>query len=326
LLVFILTLFFIGLLLYLLKLSQDYTSQLRKASQSYPFLTYARLLDGKRIVNKEKVNLRPVAVVLDNAFDARPIVGLTEASLVYETIAEGAITRFLAIYDQDALPSVIGPVRSLRPYFLDWAREVDSIVVHVGGSPQALEALDVVDNLNEFSEGKYFYRESSRIAPHHIFTSQKFLREGLEDMDYPTTTFFQTWSYSDSLPQTTSTSVSQVTINFSTEPYKVSWLYDEKENDYKRFINQLPEEISAKNIIIQVVQSRVIDDLLRRSLTLIGEGRAWILNNGQLFIGTWEKPGSDVRTRYFDQDGAELRFLPGSTWIEVIEDEGQVRF
>src|SRR5919202_6718039 len=72
---------------------------------------------------------RPLAVILENyAPDSRPQSGLSQASTVIETLAEGGVTRFFAIYlEKDA--TKVGPVRSTRMYFDHWAAAFHSILV-----------------------------------------------------------------------------------------------------------------------------------------------------------------------------------------------------
>ena len=131
------------------------------------------VFDGVRVpadLPEEKLYF---AATIDNITVARPQSGISKASLVYEAPVEAGITRFLAIYPEGEDVERIGPVRSARPYFLDWAAEFDALFVHVGGSPEALEKLRAYDmrDLNEFFNGAYFWRDRSRSAPHNTYTS-----------------------------------------------------------------------------------------------------------------------------------------------------------
>src|SRR5581483_7848643 len=116
---------------------------------------------------------RPVTgIMIENSDFARPQSGLQDAGVVYEAIAEAGITRFLALY-QDSSPQYIGPVRSLRPYYIDFAAPFQASIVHVGGSPDALSEVKSggFRNLDEFYNGDYFTRISARDAPHNVYTS-----------------------------------------------------------------------------------------------------------------------------------------------------------
>ena len=79
------------------------------------------------------------AVMIDNHSWARPPFGLSQASLVYETIVESPITRFLAIFVDNENIKQIGPVRSARPFYVDWVKEFNIPYLHVGGSNEALD-------------------------------------------------------------------------------------------------------------------------------------------------------------------------------------------
>ncbi len=110
-----------------------------------------RYIDGVMVAPEfEKSQL--YGVMIDNFSTARPQFGLSAASLVYEAPAEGGVTRYLAFFSPDSAPSEIGPVRSARAYFLNWAKELGATFVHVGGSPDALEAAKRIakSDLNEF--------------------------------------------------------------------------------------------------------------------------------------------------------------------------------
>src|SRR3954469_13189590 len=78
---------------------------------------------------------RPVtAIMIENSLDARPQSGLQDAGVVFEAIAEAGIKRFLELF-QDTRPGYIGPVRSLRPYYIDFGWPYQAAIAHVGGSP-----------------------------------------------------------------------------------------------------------------------------------------------------------------------------------------------
>ena len=49
----------------------------------------------------EEVDHRVISVMVNNHAKARPQSGLSQADVVYEVLAEGQITRFLALYHSD---------------------------------------------------------------------------------------------------------------------------------------------------------------------------------------------------------------------------------
>ena len=113
-----------------------------------------------KIVNEDS-KTRPYAVMINNNHAAWPQCGVQDAYLVYEIIAEGGITRMMALYkDQDT--AKIGSIRSARHYFLDYVNENDAIFVHWGGSPQAYSKLSSMDHLDGIAlEGSVFFRDKT---------------------------------------------------------------------------------------------------------------------------------------------------------------------
>lgn len=286
-----------------------------------------RLLDGVK-VKPQNANYTPAAVMIDNHVDARPANGLSEASLVYETEAEGKITRYLAFFDTGKKINKIGPVRSARPYFINWARGVDSLYVHCGGSPAALARLarGSIDNLNEFYNSSYFRRSNNRLAPHNIFTSTDKLKNYLSVLDKEKGDF-ESWKFKED-SQAEEPFDKEITLNFFDEGYNVSWRFNEEGNGYIRYLDGKKHkdaggsQIRAKNVVIQYASTRVIDRKLRIDLDNIGEGTAIICRDGKCLEGAWEKPNKDTRTKYyFKKEGEEVKFNAGTTWVEVLREE-----
>lgn len=285
---------------------------------------FRRPLDGV-LVERERESLhRPIAIVIDNGTDAQPFRGVGEARLIFETIAEGNITRLLAIYDPAMLPDTVGPVRSVRPYFVSWAGEVNAVLIHVGGSPDGLTAVDTLDHINEFYDGSFFFRDRTRRPPHNIFTSRELLHVALEEKQFAPTTTFPFWTYADI--EHGSALVQRLDINFSIPQYRVRWEYNQAEKKYRRVREGERETLFADSIVVMAVQAKVLDRELRRSLTLEGEGRAWVFTRGGVQVGTWIKKSENERTQFIDANGKPLVLSPGVTWVEVIDDVGKLEF
>ena len=131
---------------------------------------------------------RPLAVILENySPDSRPQAGLAAASTVIETLAEGGVTRFMAIYlEHDA--TKVGPVRSTRIYFDHWAAGLHAILAHVGGNDDAQRQLWLLPKIFNVDENRWevnlfntgtplFWRSQDRAAPHNLYTSTYKLRQ-----------------------------------------------------------------------------------------------------------------------------------------------------
>ena len=150
--------------------------------------------DDKELVVEEKKpqifngNDRPIAVMIDNHSGAWPQANLNKAYLVYEIIVEGGETRLMAVFKGQDLEK-IGPIRSSRHYFLDYALENDAIYVHHGWSPQAqndISALNV-NNINGIQESSNnFWRVKDKKSPHNMFTSTPSILKIAERKGYAT--------------------------------------------------------------------------------------------------------------------------------------------
>jgi len=312
-----------------------------------PKKQYQRLIDGV-MVNKELVNQPLFAVLLDNLVEPS---GLDKASVVYETLVEGGITRFMALFpisnyqlsapssseptlpptsyklQATSSPFAIGSVRSVRPYFVDWAQEVGATLVYVGGSDEALSKIETRDikSLNEFYKGEYFYRDQNHNAPHHIFTSTDllatFLRNSQSTMSMQAErgnpeNDLEPWQFVDH--STTTDSVLKDIASF-TVPFArtniVEWMYDKTTGDYTRHPYSY---IKAKNVVVQYTNISVIDDVGRLKIKTKGVGKAKIFLDGRQINGKWIKLKTG-RTKFYDQSGNEIKFNRGVTWIEVVK-------
>lgn len=281
----------------------------------------------------------PVAIVIDNHIDARPPVSLSEAHIVYELPVEGSITRYLAVYDSGQDLDKIGPVRSARPYMLDYVQELSALFVHVGGSPQALVdiAKDNIFNLNEFYHGDLFIRDENRPRPHHVFIDFENIKDYIEIQDKEKVSFFS-WNFKENEESVNNDDNNEdnnldtnINIDFGSNAYEVNWVYDFKNNNYLRNLNDRVHvdnsniDIKAKNIIIQKVNSKVLDEKLRLKIDTISEGEAVICFEAQCREGTWEKEGPKSRTRYYI-DGKELNFSVGNFWIEILDQNAELEY
>jgi len=293
-----------------------------------------RKLDGAPVANEEQANLFPVAIMVENAADAWPLSGLDKAQIVIEALAESSITRFVAIYANDQEIDKIGPVRSARPYYLDWIEPFEPVYMHVGGAPQALTKLrsgdyDIID-LDQFFHSQYFWRDNKwRYAPHNVFTSSELINKALEERELSddVDVQYQMWKYKEDLElEQRPEDVEDIKIAYTADLYHVTWKYNRKENNYIRWQNhQLykmsdNEWIKSKNIIVQVNSMTVIDDVGRKDIETVGDGDAWIFFDGQMIEGKWQKDSKTDRTKYYDLDDNEIEFNGGITWIEIIPD------
>lgn len=277
---------------------------------------------------------RPViGVMIENSTDARPQSGLADAGVVFEAIAEGGITRFIVFYQED-MPKNIGPVRSLRPYYLDWALMFDAAVAHVGGSPEALARARTElgkRDLDQFRYGtKAFDRVSFRRAPHNVYTDIDRLMAIATEAGH-TSSDFTSLERKPKSPSPTPNATS-ITVNFSSAGYRVGWAYDAAGNVYSRSNGGVAQTdrdtgkpINADVVVVLKSVYRITDSVGHRAITSTGTGEAIIFQDGLVTTGSWNRsPGGQYTFK--DTAGASLKLNPGRTWFEVIPTSESVTY
>lgn len=273
------------------------------------------------------------AVMIENSAEAWPLSGLEDAFLVIEAPVEGNIPRFITFFNGEQQDEIlvtpvakIGPVRSARPYYLDWSAEFDSMYAHVGGSPEALDIIGQRDmfDLNEFFQGEYFWRDvPRRQAPHNVYTSTDRLTEAGLELGTTTPTY-SSWLFKDSAPIGTESQLSLAIDWGEGSLYDVAWKYDPASNDYTRiqdgveFKTQAGANIVANNVAVLASDVAVVDGVGRRHIRTLGTGDALVVQDGTMILGTWKKDSIEDRLRFYNASGQEIRMNAGKTWIEVV--------
>ncbi len=293
-----------------------------------------RKIDGICLKAGEK-DAGVFAVMIDNLREARPQSGLSQASLVYEAVAEGDITRFLAVFSLNDSIEKIGPVRSARPYYIDFAREFKCPYLHVGGSPDALDYLSSAYkfDLNEMSRGQYFWRDKNRYAPHNVYSSTEEVKKAIEKYKWEVNDEFDAFVFKEDEKEELRGQVKKINVYFSLADFVVNWEYDEKNNVYERSVsgqNQKDandgESIKAKNLVVIPARYVVLDNYGRQELVDFnaGTGVAYVFQDGKVIEGTWKKENKNTRRKFFDQSGKEINFNVGQTWIEILPKENKL--
>ncbi len=291
---------------------------------------YKSRLTGLPVEKEEYVSPKIVGVMIDNNPDAYPLSGLNEAPVVYEAPVEGGISRFMAIYPEYTEAEKVGPVRSARPYYLDWVQEYgDALYMHCGGSQEGLSEIKQrqIFDANEFFRGPYFWRDITRYAPYNLFTSSEKWNEYF--IDYGTERAYPEWpiwNFSDIIPATGTENISSFDVEYI-KRFVVGWQYNQASGTYERklngelFLDSNNASIIASNIIVQFATVTVIDAVGRRKIATIGEGESRLFRDGLMIRSVWKKDTLTDRTRYFDRDGAEINLKPGKTWIMIVPEK-----
>ncbi len=279
-----------------------------------------------------------IGVMIENLYpDARPQSGLGAAGIVYEALAEGGITRFLAIF-QEPLPPTMGPVRSLRPYYLDWGLEHDIPVAHAGGSQPALaEILPLgMKDINALVyDGSYFFRTTDRVAPHNLYTNAANLAALDQKLGYATAPDFKPWPWKNDSP-VQNPPHTDIHINFSYGAYNDEYKYDATTNTYARFMGGSPhidrntgKQIYVKNVIVQMVNasySTQADGKPETNLQIVGSGTCYVFEDGTVIQGTWSKANDHAQTVFNDANGNPIALNRGNTWVSVVPNGNSVSF
>lgn len=315
-------------------------------------------LNGKMYTEAEKKiweEHRPLGAMIENHAESRPQSGLSRADIVYEAVAEGGITRLLAVFycGASAQDIMIGPVRSARTYYLDWISEYGEfpLYAHVGGAnvPGKANALGQIasygwlsgsNDLNQFSIGfPTFWRDYERLdhpvaTEHTMYSTTDRLWEvaqkrGITNVDRDGNKWdkdFTSWKFKDEEDSRGEVDKIEITFWGGHEEYNVTWEYDREANLYKRVnggnshkdLNS-DEQLIAKNVVVQFARERgPIDELKHLLYDTTGTGRALIFQDGKVTKGTWEKGDREDRTKFLDNGGKEVEFNKGEIWIEVV--------
>lgn len=285
-------------------------------------------LTGAEVSSAALANRPVTGLMIENSQDARPQSGLNEAGIVVEAVAEGGITRFLALF-QEATPQYIGPVRSARPYYLDYALAFDASFGHVGGSPDALNDIKNlgVKDLDQFFNAGAYWRTSDRAAPHNVYTSFEKL-DALNTSKSYTSSKFTPLQRKKDVPQTPV--ASSIDFSVSGPLYNPHFQYDAATNTYKRSEGgeahtdlRSGAQLSPK-VVIALVMSKGTSDGYHSSYADTGSGKAYVFQDGVVSEGTWSKPDRKGSLTLTDKNGLPLKLNAGQTWITLVGSPSDV--
>lgn len=283
-------------------------------------------------------NERPIAVMIDNHSDAWPQAGLNKAYMVYEIVVEGGETRLMALFKGQDLDK-IGPVRSARHYFIDYAMENDAIYVHFGQSPQAQSDIKKysINDINGIAEdGTTFWRVKDKVAPHNAVTSTEKLLQSAKNKKFRTTSKEKSvLNYSaEEVNLENGISASEITIPHS-DLQTVKYKYDEDSKKYVRYARgkeqtdwETKESVETKNIIITFCDNYTLSDVEnkgRQGLKNIGTFDGYYITNGKAIKIKCTKNARDEKTVYKDLQGNEIKVNDGNTFVNICPINAKVQ-
>ncbi|MBT9170572.1 MAG: putative lipoprotein YerB [Actinobacteria bacterium] len=286
--------------------------------------------DGKE-VDQDISNLRPLAIIVENLPVARPQSGLTKASVVYEIVSEGGITRYVVIYGPNINPEIIGPVRSARPYYVEIAHSFDALFASFGGSEQAVKVIDYLEipDIDAIRTGAPHWRDQSRSAPNNAYMNANKLRAFAENKGYSLSGGRSPFLFKEDAPEEGSGEPDTIVVNFSQPSFQAKFVYNLEGNDYLKYVAGNPhvdretgEQIRVKNVIVQITDIvNVGGEPGHVAVRTTGEGQAFYFLDGKGISGTWRREGVDDPFAYLDQDGAPVKFNRGQIWVCFVPSE-----
>jgi hypothetical protein len=275
------------------------------------------------VKTEQTPNNRVIAVMINNHPKARPQSGLNKADLVYEVLAEGDVTRFLALY-QSEKPEKVGPVRSARDYFIELSNGYDALYICHGWSPEARKMLESgeADYLNGlFHDGTLFQRASFRKAPHNSYITFENIEKGAEKKGYTLNDEIEPLPFF--LEDVQGLAAKQVKIAYSNRSYaQVEYQYDETQGKYVRFSAgeqtidyDTKEPVLIDNVFVVETTHTVVDEKGRRDIDLNSGGKGYLFQKGVVREVEWKNVDGRILPY---ENGIPVGFVPGKTWINIV--------
>lgn len=294
-------------------------------------------------ISDEVWNSRPIAVMIENSPDSRPQSGLIYADMVFEVVDEGGVTRYVAVYSSyDA--DITGPVRSARAYYAEIARSFDPIYAFWGTYPEGYDIIrkldmDVLDgNSDVIAYAKSGWRDYSRsnITEHTAFMSTIKLKEEAADYGYSLKGGQSPLRFKIDAVNSDKGDISDITINFSYDSYRVDFEYNRENNNYLKFTGGTPHtdyetgsQIAVNNVIVMITDIEgPINQWGHMAVRTTGTsdiGKAFFFMDGNVIEGTWERTSAFDPFKYKD-DGNIVLFNRGSTWVALIQDTNRLTY
>lgn len=317
-----------GGLLYFMQ--QQYASGIFETKLPPPPQKYYSPLNGLRVADEAATKKPVTAIMIENSPEARPQSGLAEADVVFEAVAEGGITRFIALY-QPSRPGLVGPVRSLRPYYADWAAAFNPSVAHVGGSPEALSMIRSGNygvDIDQFFNAGSYWRASDRGAPHNVYTD-------FDRLDALNAAKNHTYSNFTFAPRVDEKAIETpiaktIDIGVSSGLFSVGYDYNPSSNSYDRkqggvaHTDREKGRISPKVAVVLKTNISLHPDGSHMVIATSGNGAAYVFQNGTVIEGTWSKASPKEQLFIKDANGTEIKLVRGQTWITTIGNDRAV--
>lgn len=289
----------------------------------------------------EVTDLRPTAVMINNLVKAVPQCGISKADLIYEIVAEGSVTRFMAIFHDLSDVDVIGPVRSVRPYFVRVAQHYGAILSSAGGSDEAYDLIDSLDYdyLNGIAgAGSWFYRDewrrTNRGYEHSLMTTgeklmaaagKKGVTATMEDVDYG-------FHFTDE-PMTAGETANEIDVWFYSNGKKTTMTYDAGTGLYAMSQHGAASvdanddsPITFRNVVVLVADTSVKDKKGHLEVQMTGTGDGYYARDGKIIPIKWSRGSNSDHYVYTDLDGNSVCFGVGKSYVAIVPDGSPLNY
>jgi hypothetical protein len=277
-----------------------------------------------------------LSVKIDNVQSALPQSGLNQADIVYEELVEGGQTRLFTVFQsQDADP--VGPIRSARPVDADLLDQLGGgLFAYSGAAPGEIAPVEDHSGATLLSNDagvSAFYRDTSKAAPHNVYSSTAALYQAGADAGDHSAPPPQQFKYGDATGGRPVTNADMIMGLRAT----AAWHWNAATGAYERDQNGAPDTlddgspVTATDVLIQSVAIQgtgVFDSIGEEDplVVVIGQGPCWLLRDGQLIEGTWSRPATTAPTTFTANGGGDLVLHPGRTWVELLPNTLQPNF
>ena len=270
---------------------------------------------------------RPLSVKIENTPQSRPSMGLTYADVVYETLTEGGITRFNAIF-HSRIPAEAGSIRSARNSDLTIVPQYDGLFAFSGTNAEVWQGVRarIRSYISENNATYSFYRVSQKYAPHNLYFNPSAGYERFEELGHdiyieePKGLIFG----ENDMESLSRERADEVFVPYSAPAFDVTWIYDAGAGAYFRHINgeaqvdesDLTKQVKAENLVILSAAYLSGGGNGTYILNLNGEGNAVLFQDGMRIEATWNTDGAHPPILK-SMSGETIYFKPGQTWFQV---------
>lgn len=295
----------------------------KEDEEGFPAYTYP--FTG--IETDEQPTNRAIAIMINNQKEARPQSGLHEADIVFELLAEGNITRFLALF-HSSLPERAGPVRSARQYYFNLADDYDALYIYHGAAKfvdQMIqnEGIEFLNGAIYDNDKQLFIRESFRKAPHNSYLLFDEVYNHAESKGYDVEFAHNSLPFLEEDEVVQGEEATYVKIQYYNNSPIVEYEYDATKEKYIRINDgaqtvdlETNTPIELDNIFIIEADHQVIDSEGRRAIDLQSGGYGYLLQQGKVQRVNWKNDGGYLVPV---KDDETVPFVPGQTWVNVIQ-------